>query len=128
MKNALLWFRNDLRTADHQGLTEAAKAEKVIAVYCFDPRHYADTSYGFKKTEKFRAKFLIETVKELRRQLAKLNISLLVYHDQPESVIPNITKEFSIDTLIFQKEWTQEEVEVQYGVKKSISSEVKMLS
>ncbi|MEL6975062.1 MAG: deoxyribodipyrimidine photo-lyase, partial [Bacteroidota bacterium] len=38
MKNVLLWFRNDLRTIDHQGLTEAAKAEKVIAVYCFDPR------------------------------------------------------------------------------------------
>ena len=128
MKNALLWFRNDLRTADHQGLTKAAKAEKVIAVYCFDPRHYTDTPYGFKKTEKFRAKLLIETVKELRRQLAKLNISLLVYHDQPESVIPNITKEFSIDTLIFQKEWTQEEVVAQNEVKKNIPEAVKMLS
>ncbi|MEM8764865.1 MAG: DASH family cryptochrome [Bacteroidota bacterium] len=128
MKNALLWFRNDLRTVDHQGLTEAAKAKKVIAVYCFDPRHYADTPYGFKKTEKFRAKFLIETVRELQQHLAKLNISLLVYHEKPESVLPKITETFSIDTLIFQKEWTQEEVVVQNGLKKGISGEVKMLS
>ncbi|MEL6305545.1 MAG: deoxyribodipyrimidine photo-lyase, partial [Bacteroidota bacterium] len=105
MKNVLLWFRNDLRTIDHQGLNEAGKAESVIAVYCFDPRHYADTAYGFKKTEKFRAKFLLETVKELRQNLAKLNITLLVHHDKPEIVLPKITAAFSIDTLIFQKEW-----------------------
>ena len=79
VNTGLVWFRNDLRTEDHQALQNACNShDRVIAVYFFDPRHYQKTSYGFKKTGKFRAKFLIETVEELRKNLQELNISLLM--------------------------------------------------
>mgnify|MGYP003615703446 FL=1 len=80
-QKGLVWFRNDLRVNDNESLTNAiAENDTVIAVYFFDPRHYQETSFGFIKTEKFRAKFLVETVTELKENLEKLNISLLVYH------------------------------------------------
>ena len=61
-KTALLWFRNDLRTEDHQNLTEATqKYTQVIAYYSLDPRHFETTKWGFKKTEKFRAQFLLDS-------------------------------------------------------------------
>ncbi|MFD0798173.1 DASH family cryptochrome [Maribacter chungangensis] len=108
MKN-LMWFRNDLRVADNPVLKSACTGEKVIAVYCFDPRHYQIDSFGFKKTEKYRAKFLIETITELRASLRELNISLLVYHKKPEDIIPQIVKDYGIQNIYSQKEWTKEE-------------------
>lgn len=104
-----MWFRNDLRVADNPALLSACKGEQVIAVYCFDPRHYQIDSFGFKKTEKFRAKFLIETITALKASLRELNISLLVYHKKPEDVIPQIVKEHHIQNIFSQKEWTKEE-------------------
>ncbi|NRB61193.1 MAG: DASH family cryptochrome [Winogradskyella sp.] len=114
----LVWFRNDLRINDNKVLSEACiNAEKVIALYCFDPRQFQNTVYGFKKTEKFRAKFLIETVTDLKHQLSALNIELLTYFDLPETVIPKIVAEQGVTDIFLQKEWTQEEVEVETLVK-----------
>ncbi|WP_340154678.1 DASH family cryptochrome [uncultured Winogradskyella sp.] len=115
--NNLVWFRNDLRTIDNDVLFEAQKkSDKLIAVYCFDPQSFALDKFGFKKTEKHRAKFLIETVTDLKDQLNKLNIELLVFHAQPEDVIPNIFTEYNINTVFLQKEWTSEELTIENAV------------
>lgn len=108
MKN-LIWFRNDLRVADNPSLELACKGDHVIAVYCFDPRQYDIGDFGFKKTEKFRAKFLIETVNTLKASLLKLNISLLVYHEKPETIIPQVVKDYGIQHIFLQEEWTRDE-------------------
>lgn len=108
MKN-LIWFRNDLRVADNLSLLSACKGEQVIALYCFDPRHYEIDGFGFKKTEKFRAQFLIETIENLKASLLALNITLLVYHEKPEIIIPQLVKEHQIQSIFSQKEWTREE-------------------
>ena len=51
---ALVWFRHDLRTEDHIGLKKALDSGlKVIAYYTFNPRHYQNLSWGFKKTDRF---------------------------------------------------------------------------
>ena len=48
-KTSLVWFRNDLRVNDQASLYQAAKeSEQVIALYCFDPRHFAETQFGLK--------------------------------------------------------------------------------
>ncbi len=110
---ALIWFTKDLRVHDNHSLLKAVNEnEKVIGVYCFDPRHFETTEYGFKKTEKFRAKFLIETVENLRKNLQKLNVSLSVYHDKPEVVLPQLVEEYTVETIYSQREWTSEEVAV----------------
>lgn len=114
----VVWFRNDLRTHDNLSLSSALKtSKKVIAIYCFDPRHFEETEFGFKKTEKFRAKFLLESVKNLQQNLKKkLNINLFIYHDYPEKVLKNLADKYAIDKIFLQKEWTQEEVNIQQKV------------
>lgn len=113
-KTGLVWHRNDLRTRDIQSLHEAStNHEKVIAVYCFDPRHFQNTNLGYPKTGKFRAKFLIETIQQLRKNLKDLNIDLLVYQKKPEEVIPEIVEQNQISVIYFQKEWTSEEKNVE---------------
>lgn len=126
--NVLIWFRNNLRVYDNASLYDALKSNKnIIAVYCFDPRHYETTSFGFKKTEKFRAKFLIETITDLRLQLSKLNITLFVYNSKPETCIPNIVSKYNIDAIYIQQEWTPEEVLVYNNLKKKIPDTVPII-
>ncbi|MDP3679897.1 MAG: DASH family cryptochrome [Flavobacterium sp.] len=124
-QKGLVWFRNDLRVHDNESLTNAIQEnDTVIAVYCFDPRQFEETRFGFKKTEKFRAKFLIESVTVLRQNLKKLNITLLVYHQKPEDCIPEIVTQDEINSVYFQEEWTSEEMEVLENIKSKISVSV----
>ena len=119
--NNLVWFRNDLRTQDNQSLFQACKKTgKTIGVYCIDPRQFEMTKYGFKKTEKFRAKFLLETLRELKNNLENLNIALFVFFENPENAIPKLVSEHKITSIFLQKEWTSEEVEINEKVKEQL--------
>ena len=124
----LIWFRNNLRIHDNISLQKATlNHNKVIAVYFFDPKYFKSDKFGFKKTEKFRAKFLIETIENLKENLANLNITLLSYFDAPENRFQKLCDDFSINTIYTQKEWTSEEAETDILVKKSISENVKII-
>lgn len=118
MSNGLIWYRNDLRISDHEALKTACENhEKIIALYCFDPRHYEKDQLGFVKTGKFRAKFLIESIETLQKNLASFNLPLLVLQKKPENVIPELINSYEIQSVYYQKEWTQEESEVESAVK-----------
>ena len=72
-KNSLVWFKNDLRSQDNIALKNAiANSNNTIAVYCFDPRQFKKSPFGFKKTENFRGQFLIETITDLKQQLKQM--------------------------------------------------------
>lgn len=117
----LVWFRNNLRVEDNTSLFEACKnSGKTIGIYCFDPRQFSETKYGFKKTEKFRAKFLLETISALKKNLLEKNISLLIYFDKPENVFQKVVSEHEISTIFTQKEWTSEEHEISNKIKYQI--------
>lgn len=124
METSLIWFGNNLRVYDNEALYSAAKSDKVIAVYFFDWRHFQINSFGFKKTERFRGKFLLETVHQLKKNLEQLNITLLVYQDKPEDRIPELVKQFNIDHVFLQNEWTSEETQVIQEVQKRVSETV----
>ena len=107
----VIWFRNNLRVADNDSLKKATdNHEKVIAVFFFNPKLFTRDEFGFQKTAKYRAKFLIETVTTLRKNLSDLNITLLTYFESPEDRIHKICDEFSIESIYTQKEWTREEI------------------
>ena len=121
-KIGLVWFRNDLRIQDNAVLQKAIRDnDMVIGCYCFDPRHYETTPYGFKKTEKFRAQFIIESVQELRHNLKSLNIELFVFLDYPEVTLNELTSKHHISNIYLQKEWTSEEEETLEKVKSNVA-------
>ena len=125
MKTGLVWFRNDLRIRDQLSLYKAQQGcDRVIGVYFFNPKHYAINTYGFKKTEKFRAHFLIETVENLKENLKELQMSLLIFKEQPQEVIDKLVKEFSIEDIFYQEEWTSEELLEMKKVKDSVPNSV----
>ncbi len=125
----LVWFRNDLRVNDNAVLANAAKnTDSLLAIYCLDPRHFDTDTFGFKKTEKFRTKFLLETLKDLQENLKKLCISLLVIQGKPENIIPEICEKHTVETVFFQKEWTKEEHDVETQLSKNLNANTKLHS
>ncbi|WP_299901795.1 DASH family cryptochrome [uncultured Aquimarina sp.] len=123
-RTGLVWFRNDLRVFDNTSLYKATNEnDRVIGIFCFDPRLFEVGQFGFKKSGKYRAKFLIESVNDLRENLLKKNISLLVYTKKPEDVIPNLIEDYEVNTIYSQEEWTTEETDTYKTVRNATKSQ-----
>ena len=119
----LVWFRNDLRITDNYSLVKAmSENDQVIALFCFDPRSFEIGEFGFRKIDKYRAKFLLETVSELKENLDKLNITLHIYHQKPEEMVSNLVNKYKVSKIYLQKEWTSEEVGLALKVKEHLNN------
>ncbi|GAB4854112.1 Myosin-3 [Ancistrocladus abbreviatus] len=112
---SIVWFRNDLRVLDNEALLKAwASSEVVLPVYCVDPRLFGTTYYfGFPKTGALRAKFLIESLADLKKNLRKYGLDLLIRHGKPEEVLPVLARTFGAHTVFAHKETCSEEVNVE---------------
>ena len=99
-RRVVVWFRNDLRLHDCAPLHEAVKlaqrtpGTEVLPVYCFDPRQYGTTDdvflgkgFGAPKTGHHRAKFILESVLDLKAQLQKVGSDLLILVGEPEKLL-----------------------------------------
>jgi deoxyribodipyrimidine photo-lyase len=116
----LIWFRNDLRLHDHQPLRHALKQGQVIPLYCFDPRQFGKTIFGFPKTGAFRAKFLWESVAALRQSLRHRGSDLLIYQGLPEVIIPQVVARLGIESVYLHREVTSEEVTVENNLRNAL--------
>lgn len=117
----LIWFRNDLRLHDHKPIHQAAQAQaQIIPVYCFDQREFEQTSFGFPKTGKYRAKFLLESVADLKQSLQKLGSNLIIRWGFPEQIIPRLAQELNIDAVHYHQEVTSEELKVEQALKQEL--------
>lgn len=109
--NSLVWFRNNMRVEDNSSLTKAMnESDNVIGFINIDPKIFISTKYGFKKTEKYRAKFLLETISDLKSQLEILNISLIITHRDFGQSIKEIIDQYGITNIYTQTEWTRDEL------------------
>ena len=109
--NSLVWFRNNMRVEDNSSLTKAMnESDNVIGFINIDPKIFISTKYGFKKTEKYRVKFLLETISDLKSQLEILNISLIITHRDFGQSINEIIDQYGITNIYTQTEWTRDEL------------------
>ena len=117
IKNALVWFKTDLRIEDNETLVKAiAQSEKVIPVYCFDDSHFETTVYGFKKTGSFRAQFLLESLEDLDAKLRALGSGLRIVMGKPEVEIPKLVQEYKAQKVFAKREVAFEEKQTEKKV------------
>ena len=117
IKNAVVWFKTDLRIEDNETLVKAiAQSEKVIPVYCFDESHFETTSYGFKKTGSFRAQFLLESLEDLDAKLRALGSGLRIVMGKPEVEIPKLVQEYKAQKVFAKREVAFEEKQTENKV------------
>ncbi len=110
----IVLFRNDLRIRDNEALYQATQdASTIIPLYCFDPRHFKQTAYGFPKTGAYRAQFLLESVQDLRFALQDLGGDLIIKHGKPEDVVFALAKYYNAQAVYCHQEATSEEIDVE---------------
>lgn len=119
------WLRNDLRVHDSPVLSRAAQLSReqklpVLPVYLFDPRQFRETKFGTLKTGAFRALFLLQSVRVLKRRLRSLGSDLLVKVGKPEDVLPSLLDKKSV--LVTQEEVTSEERSVDKALRRELAA------
>lgn len=86
---SIMWFRRDLRIADHPALVEASKGGDVLPVFIFDPKQLAGN-------EQVSRTYLFRSVRALQDQL---DGRLCVRIGNPLEVIPALAREVSASAV-----------------------------
>lgn len=122
VRRVIVWFRQDLRLHDNEALTKAIKkGDEIVPIYVFDERQFlGKTKFGFDKTGKFRAKFIIESVEDLRQSFKTKGIDLIVRVGKPEEIVTQLASEIKASGVFCNIERTQEEIEVQDKLEKNL--------
>ncbi|MCB0518703.1 MAG: DASH family cryptochrome [Lewinellaceae bacterium] len=124
-RKGIVWFRQDLRLHDNEALVEALRhCEEIIPVYVFDERVFSGETrwFGFKKIGKYRAKFILESVNDLRRSFRKMGSDLIVRVGKPEEEIFEIARQNKTSWVFCNRERTQEEEVVQDALERNLWS------
>lgn len=126
MKRILYWFRNDLRLHDNEAFSRAVRqADEVLPVFIFNPALFAPLPrLGFRKTEIFRANFLIESVADLRRNLRNRGAHLIIRVGDPAKILAELAGEIKAEAIYASKEVTSEET----GMESRLSKLLKPLN
>jgi len=120
-RTILVWFRNDLRIHDNEILLEAVrKADKILPVYCFDPFYFKQNSSGNPKTGNIRARFLIESVANLRKNLQTIGGELIVRIGNPAEILPQLAEEYHVNEVYHHREVASEETEISEQVETAL--------
>ncbi len=102
-RRSLFLFRRDLRLEDNTGLIFALKSsDLVIPAFIFTPEQI--------ETNAFRSdhclKFMIESLKDLEKQLQKKRGKLFLFKGKPEEIVRQSIRELQIEALITNRDYT----------------------
>lgn len=86
--SALVWFRDDLRLADHPALTAAAKHGTLTCLYLLD-----EVSPGLRAHGAASRWWLAQSLRALDRDLRKLGQRLVLRRGKAAEVIPSLARE-----------------------------------
>ncbi len=120
----IVWFRNDLRIRDHEALYHACKeADYILPIYCIDPRLFQKTNhFKLPKTGTFRAKFLLESVRDLQFALRDLHGELIIRSGKPEEVVFALAKYHHVKAVYCHQEATDEEIAIEDQLERNLKS------
>ena len=108
-KATVVWLRDELRVHDNALLAEAAKrGAPVLPVFCLDPRVFdasAKSDLGSsQKCGARRAKFVLESLEDLRGSLKDLGSGLVVRRGSPSQIFADICEEIGDSVEIISSE------------------------
>ncbi|WP_286980104.1 DASH family cryptochrome [Haliea sp.] len=92
----LYWLQNDLRLQDNPGLLAHTAASALLLVYIWqEPRPWCN----LRGIGKQRQRVILEHLQDLREQLAALGQDLLFLAGQPETLLPELVRQYRIDRV-----------------------------
>ncbi|MBE9077250.1 deoxyribodipyrimidine photo-lyase [Romeria aff. gracilis LEGE 07310] len=94
MNRTLVWFRRDLRIADHAPLYRAARRGAVIPVFVFDRAllHHPETGAA-------RVRFMLDCLSALDDDLSERGGRLILRYGDPVKVLPELVRQTGADGI-----------------------------
>lgn len=113
----MIWFKKDLRILDNPALFQSCQLchDGVIAIYIID-REMWNTHF----TSHCQIEFILRGLQQLKENLAKLNIPLLIHDVEKTTVIPDVLLNYAekhhVSRLFFNQELEINESRRDHGV------------
>lgn len=105
---AIVWYRNDLRVKDHEGLSIAAKGT-VLPVYVLDRALISANQFGIPRYSYWKIHFLLESLRDLRKQLQALGSDLVFRLGNPVEEIVKLQEQAKANKVYTSQEVGTEE-------------------
>lgn len=99
MSRAIVWFKRDLRVADHAPLVEAARCDAALALYIVEPAWLASP-----ECHPRHVAWLLKCLAPLRDALAARGLPLLVRTGEAVEVLAQLQREFACTQLFSHEE------------------------
>ncbi|MEL7530608.1 MAG: deoxyribodipyrimidine photo-lyase [Bacteroidota bacterium] len=96
----IVWFKRDLRLADHAALSQAAaEGLPVLLLYCFEPSLMAAQDYDLRHW-----RFVWQSLEDMQLRLGERGHSLLIAHREVLDVLGQIQEKYKIRKLYSYQE------------------------
>ncbi len=96
----IVWFKRDLRLADHAPLRQAAEEGlPVLLLYCFEPSLIAAPDYDIRHW-----RFIWQSLEDMQLRLGERGHSMLIAHREVISVLGQISEKYQIRKLFSYQE------------------------
>uniref|UniRef100_A0A0G4IFH9 Cryptochrome DASH n=1 Tax=Chromera velia CCMP2878 TaxID=1169474 RepID=A0A0G4IFH9_9ALVE len=130
----IVWFRNELRLHDNPLLQQAIRLGKKegsrlewVPVFVFDRAAFQESEWGNPKVGSHRARFLLESVEDLRKSLREKCANLVVASGNPQQVIPELLSPGAQHTVLAGQEVTSEEKNAEKAVFAAVQKKAEAL-
>ena len=96
------------------------ESDQMFPIFIFDPVDFRNTKLGFPKTGAFKAKFMIESVDNLRKNLREKGSDLIIRVGNTTEIFKTLINDLSINAVYTSQDVTYEELEKIDEVKRTL--------
>jgi deoxyribodipyrimidine photo-lyase len=119
----LVWFKNDLRFADHEPWWRACQTGlPIVALVVVDSRQFTSTSWGFPRVGHFRARYWLQSIEKLAARIESKGGQLIIRLGLPELLIPELASQLRIQSIYTSQEVAPEEVSILAQVTQAVGT------
>lgn len=104
MISTLYWMTHDLRLDDNPALVRAAWSNRLLCVFCVDPRWFSAHRYHVSSMGDHRWQFLQQTLHNLNQQLKPLKQHVLIEFAYPEQQLAALVVQHHITRLVCSRQ------------------------
>jgi deoxyribodipyrimidine photo-lyase len=121
MNRSIVWFTTDLRVHDNETLSKAIEEnDEILPVYILDPSQFEITKAGTRKIGKYRAQFILESLKDLDASLRARGSGLMLLYGKSDVLLRDLLLKYDAQRIYAKHEIAWDEILTQKVIKQGL--------